>query len=149
MKNNKGFTLIELLVAMAIIALLIALTIFGVSAALRGSRNTSRQNLAKEMQTAIAIYQGKYRGFPDTIVATDKGNGETTVSIQNTSGSKVVDFDYNMVVVDTSGNSNPDFGTDEAYFCYDSTLGGSADNYALGVKLEDADWYYMTTTPCF
>ncbi len=148
MRNKKGFTIIELLVAMAIIGLLIGLTIFGVTRAFRTSRDTKRQNLARELQTAIVAYEGKYRKLPDYLVSDEAADSTVYVSDTNTgASSKKIEFEYDMEVVVVGADQDyADDATNTAYVCYDKQTSG----YAVGVKLEDGgEWYYMTTNTCF
>jgi len=149
--NKKGFTLIELLVAMAIIAVLIGLSVFAVSQALRASRDATRQSIVKDIQAAIAIYQGKYRTVPTTIdPAGSPVDGKTTIYVGTTS--KNVPVTANMEVYRTTDQSIVP-GTTEAYYCYKekptNCPANAGSGYALGIKQESGDWYYITECKCF
>lgn len=148
MKNKKGFTLIELLVAMAIIGLLIGMTIFGVSRAFQASRDTKRQNLVREIQTAIVSYEGKYSRLPTSISAVQNTSAGTSAITVGT-GTNNVQLEYAMQVFivanKAAGNTT---GNELANVCYQNQANG----YALGVKLESGGdtegWYWMTTNKC-
>lgn len=156
LKKEKGFTLIELLVAMAIIGLLIGMTIFGVSQALRASRDTSRQNLVKEVQTAIAVYQGRFRKFPTSSMITSTANtpvsGQSRISIGTAPNNVTLDYSLNVQITasattactNLTGNNYND--ANDACICYNFASGQT--NYSLGVKLESGEWYHITSDKC-
>jgi prepilin-type N-terminal cleavage/methylation domain-containing protein len=83
-KKLKGFTLVELLAAMAIIAVLIGLAGFGISIALRNSRDTQRKAKLNDIQLAINEYYTSASAYPASIT----GGGSAT-AIQVTGGSAV------------------------------------------------------------
>lgn len=146
MKNIKGFTLIELLVAMAIIAILIGMSVFGVSQGLRASRDTQRRNLVDEVQKAITVYQGQYFSMPDNVTPLTPNDGKTRIEIG--AGSKTVPLEFNYLVYLTN-DENIDFDTDEAFLCYTTSTAQNEAGYALGVKLETGEWFYKTSDTCF
>lgn len=146
MKNNKkGFTLIELLVAMAIIGLLIGMTIFGVSRAFRASRDTKRQNLVREIQTGIVAFEGRNRRLPTGITSTPGSDGKSTILIGTGTNQETLEYDMvvNMVATRSAAGTGG-VSPDQAFVCYQDRSTG----YALGVLLENGDWYYMTTEEC-
>lgn len=64
-KKLKGFTLVELLVAMAIIGVLLGLSLFGISAAQRNSRETARRAALSDINAGIADYFSQTGRFPE------------------------------------------------------------------------------------
>lgn len=78
MKAKKAFTLLELLVAMAIIAVLIALAIFGIIQVQRNSRETQRRKAAEDINIGIQDYYTNYGEYPEELdftsgISTGKG----------------------------------------------------------------------------
>ena len=147
MRDKKGFTLIELLVAMAIIAILIGMAVFGVSQGLLASRDTQRRSLVDEIQKGIVVYQGRYYNTPDSITLEDPVDGDTNILIGQGSKQITISFGYNVYM---AGSKDQDFEPDEAYICFVKNT--SEAGYALGVKLEASGgdaWFYKTTDECF
>lgn len=72
-KNYKGFTMVELLVAMAIIALLIAIAIWGISMAQQSSRNTQRRAAAAEIAAGFSDFYAKFNRQPSYAAFTSTG----------------------------------------------------------------------------
>lgn len=66
-KRLKAFTLVELLAAMAIIAILIGIAGFGISIALRGSRDSQREKALDDLQIAITDYLSRKNVYPASI----------------------------------------------------------------------------------
>jgi prepilin-type N-terminal cleavage/methylation domain-containing protein len=146
MKNIKAFTLIELLVAMAIIAILIGMSVFGVSQGLRASRDTQRRVLVDELQKGITVYQGQFYSTPGNVTPQTPNDGETVIEIGQGSKTVEVPFGYNVYL---TNDENVEFETDEAYFCFTTSTAQSEAGYALGVKLETGEWFYKTSDTCF
>jgi len=67
-KNKKisGFTLIELLVVIAIISLLSSVVMAGLNSARTKSRNTTRMESLKQLQTALENYYSDNNAYPTT-----------------------------------------------------------------------------------
>jgi prepilin-type N-terminal cleavage/methylation domain-containing protein len=64
MKTKKGFTLLELLVAMAIIAVLVALAIFGILQVQKNSRETQRRKALEDVNIGINDFYSRYGQYP-------------------------------------------------------------------------------------
>ena len=60
----RGFTLIELLVSVAVIALLTAIVVVGITNARERSRDARRMSDAREIAKALAIYEASRNGYP-------------------------------------------------------------------------------------
>lgn len=67
MKSKKGFTLLELLVAMAIIAVLLALAIFGILQVQKNSRETQRRKALEDINIGINDFYSRYGQYPGNI----------------------------------------------------------------------------------
>ncbi len=67
MKNKKGFTLLELLVAMAIIAVLLALAIFGILQVQKNSRETQRRKALEDINIGINDFYSRYGQYPGDV----------------------------------------------------------------------------------
>ncbi|MBD3280756.1 prepilin-type N-terminal cleavage/methylation domain-containing protein [Candidatus Dojkabacteria bacterium] len=130
MKQNKGFTLVELLVAMAIIAVLIGLAGFGVTLALRASRDAQREETLDSVRVAIADYLATNNEYPAT-TAVSYANGNITV------GSTDVPVDGHLVP--DSSEPSDSGGT---VYCY----GKTGEGYALAVQLENGEYYELGST---
>lgn len=63
MMTKNGFTLIELLVVISIIAILIALSIFGVQGAFENARDTQRKSDLKQYVTSLEAYANRTNGL--------------------------------------------------------------------------------------
>jgi prepilin-type N-terminal cleavage/methylation domain-containing protein len=63
----RGFTLVELLVVMAILAVLIALALYGIGFAMRRSRNTHRRAAVENMVIALGAYYSENRRYLDVL----------------------------------------------------------------------------------
>lgn len=126
-KNVKGFTLVELLVAMAIIAVLIGLSVYGIGLALRASRDTQREETLNSIRTALTDYLATNNSYP----------GNTEVSYANniiSVGNESIEVEGHLVPT-TSTDSN---GTQ---YCYGKTSSG----YLLSVELENGQYYELGT----
>lgn len=132
---NSGFTLIELLIVISIIAILGALSSFGLKDAFANARNTQRLSDLKQYQTALEAYGNRGSGLyiartadagtrVSTIVCTDMGLSvsdcpEDPQYIKNASSWSYYSFESN--------------GTD-------GTL--SATNYVMWARNEDSTTSY-------
>ncbi len=137
MKRLKAFTLVELLVAMAIIAVLIALAGFGVSLALRASRDSQRQEAVDNIRVGIADYLGRENVYP------------TGLTYNSVTGKLSLDPapSGNPIEIPLSGVAKVATATDSkgTQYCYNNNLSGS-DGYILGAKLENGNWYELGTS---
>ncbi|MBN1915550.1 type II secretion system protein [Candidatus Dojkabacteria bacterium] len=134
MKNKKGFTLVELLVTMAIIAVILGMTVFGISLAQRASRDAQRRNTVDDIAMAIQSYYELYNQYPESTdidfqsnkVVLER-NGNVFISVELKGIAKQVGF--NLGGGDTDANGTR--------YCYERTSGG----YALGAVLENGEWF--------
>ncbi len=138
-KRLRAFTLVELLVAMAIIAILIALAGFGVSLALRASRDSQRQEMVDNLRVGIADYLARENAYPKDIVY-DSGTNKFSLTPEPPSG--------NVIEIPVSENvTTPGSDTDSqtTRYCYSNEILGS-DGYILGALLENGNWFELGTS---
>lgn len=165
MRNKKGFTLVELLVTMAIIGVILGLALFGIAAAQRNARDTSRKAAVQDFNAAIQDFYTIFTSYPDTIVfdsdgtvqffdgtagtCTTAGSGRNCVElvVQDaaipTTDATVSDANGSGATVMNSGTS-----TSSTDWCY----AGRPDGYSIGVLLENDQEFYAstsTTEACF
>lgn len=130
MKNKKAFTLIELLVVMGVIAVLIAMSVFGISSLLRSQRDTERRNTGRNLQVAVESFKTKSDEFyPSTL---QKASNNESINLLDSSGT----------VIETVGLKGTARTTT---YCY--TLDNSEATYSLAVLLDDGNtWEQFGTT---
>ncbi len=120
---HSAFTLIELLIVIAIIALMMAISIFGLSGARENSRDQRRKSDIESLRTALELYRADCDRYP--------ANGEIVAGTQLegtlSSGSKCLNSYVYMKEVPT----DPLAG---ASYQYNQTGGGSG--YDLCSTLE-------------
>lgn len=145
-RSRRGFTLVEIIVAMAIIGILIGIAIYGISQALQESRDTQRRALADSVQKAVVIYQSKYQTLPTAVsVAYSTTTGKSTITVGTGTRTEVFEFNYKVnTTVPATETPTGAVNTDEANLCFRTATG----SYAIGVKLESGNWYYVTTGRC-
>lgn len=133
-KKLQGFTLVELLAAMAIIAILIGLAGFGISIALRNSRDTERKNVLNSMQVTINDYYTRKSAYPTSAAksGTDIILKENTLTVGDAVPTKGHTVPFNPA----DGKST----TGGTIYRYGTTSTG----YLLCVKLENGDWFDLS-----
>lgn len=127
MQNKRGFTLLELIVAMAIIAVLMGLSLFGIQAVQRSQRDTERRAALSNINLEIAAWYGDYGSYPvvtfDPTTSTARvgpnGPNQKTISLKGAA----------KVGTDTTNGTT--------VYCYS---GGGTSTFQLGVKLESSGW---------
>jgi len=154
MKNTKvkAFTLVELLVSMAIIGVLLGLTLYGIGAAQRNSRDVARKAAIQDINAGIQDYYTIYGAYPETYSFDDTGalrmceNGPCTDT-----SSKLVKVPLDKTTKPSSSISGTDIdtgavtsGKESTYtqYCINITTGG----YELSVQLENEEVYSLGTT---
>lgn len=94
MKSKKAFTLLELLVAMAVIAVLISLAVYGILQVQKNSRETQRRKALEDINIGINEYYSLYGEYPTDIVfnideaeITDTFGNTVTIPLKNSAKS--------------------------------------------------------------
>lgn len=130
MQNKKGFTLLELIVAMAIIAVLMGLSLFGIQSVQRSQRDTERRAALSNINLEIAAYYGDHGSYPTSITFTKVNGTESTATIAGTT--KVVSLKGAAKLGDNTSKKSDTTGT---YYCYVN----KGATYQLGVHLEGSE----------
>lgn len=96
--KNKGFTLIEMLVVVAIIGLLSAVVVVGLTGAREKARDSRRVADLREIQNQLELDYDSSTGYPADIQGyLDAGSSETPTDPQNNT--------YKYSAVDSDGNN--------------------------------------------
>ena len=134
MQMKKAFTLLELVVAMAIIATLLGLSLFGIQAVQRSQRDTERRASLKTINIELANYYAEYRAYPTSLTVTKTSINFGTKSVPLSGVAKAC----------TSGEAGADRKSNGicTVYCY---LGTST-TYRLGVNLESNGWGTTAST---
>jgi len=131
MKQNKGFTLIEMLIVIAIIAILSAVVLTGVSGFQASARDTARIGDLKNIQDYLELYYNKCGFFPGTFSSGSCVSGTPNQSwsdLANTMSAAGVTNQFPSDPLSASGKS----------FCYGVNSSGGQD-YVLGAVLESSN----------
>lgn len=134
MQTKKAFTLLELVVAMAIIATLLGLSLFGIQAVQRSQRDTERRAALQSINLELANYYSENSTYPAT--------GDFDVSANS-----IVFEGKNIplkgaAVACASGTASTSSCT---LYCYEGPSGGEGSSYKLGVNLEGNGWGSVST----
>ncbi|MBD3363032.1 prepilin-type N-terminal cleavage/methylation domain-containing protein [Candidatus Dojkabacteria bacterium] len=139
--KRNGFSLVEILVAMAIIAALIAIAVYGISVIQRNSRNTKRRKINDNIELAINDIEADTQESP-TWMSYDQSTKSITLSLSQASPvlNRIPVLGFTTIEALTSencwgGNDNFGFGRDETnsdrlWVCFNPT------NLTHGVRLE-------------
>ncbi len=76
--TKRGFTLVELLVVISIIALLLALSIFGIQGARESSRDAKRKADLELLRSGLEIYKSDCGDYPAVLSSPLVGDGTPT-----------------------------------------------------------------------
>lgn len=83
MKKN-AFTLIELLVVISIIAILLALSVFGIQHARETSRDSRRKSDLEAIRSALELYRSDCGTYPGNLAQSGSLTGQASACIGNT-----------------------------------------------------------------
>ena len=129
-KQHKAFTLVELMVAMAIIAVLIGMSVFGIATAQRVLRDNQRRDNLKNVAAALNSYYATNSTYPSSIASVSGDKTKIQVGTMTVPAAGILQ-------VSTATSTN---GT---WYCYKLDSSG----YMLGVKLEDSAWFNLGSSP--
>lgn len=136
-KKLQGFTLVELLAAMAIIAILIGLAGFGITIALRNSRDTQRKSALNNMQLVINDYYTRQSAYP---ASATKGTSTASLVFKDGSGTAVGD------AVPLKGGTIIAASTSSSGTLYKYGVPATGGGYYLCAKLESNDWFDLSSS---
>lgn len=135
MKNKKGFTLLELLVAMAIIAVLLALAVFGILQVQRNSRETQRIKALEDVNIGIQSFYNRFGQNPQSV---DFQPEKVLICESSLCAQKEEVPLKNSARMTTTGQTT----TNAALYAYELL----ADGYRLGYCKENGDIYNAGTS---
>lgn len=150
LENKKGFTLIELMIVMAIIGILAVFALMAIAGKSADARDARRTSDANRIQLAFSIHGADHGGDYLEGVPAD-GITMLLHEFDNTDELPYLDLDY--VKDPITGRTDTCYGGTGAILQCDRAGGytlfdllqsdannmGTFDNYAIGVKLEQAD----------
>lgn len=133
--KHKAFTLVELLIAMAIIAILIAISAYGIALVQRNSRNTQRASFTNDFKIGLEKFYSNYGTYPDSHPASGRicyNSDQSKIMMRTTSGTSFVEVinpraDF---LKPASGNST----RLTSVYCYQKRAGGL---YSLQYQMEN------------
>lgn len=134
MQTKKAFTLLELVVAMAIIATLLGLSLFGIQAVQRSQRDTERRAALQSVNLELANYYSENATYPSDTVF-------TVAASSITFGGKTIPL-KGAAVACASGVTASTNGC--TVYCYDGPAAAGS-SYKLGVNLEGNAWGSVST----
>lgn len=138
MKAKKGFTLLELLVAMAIIAVLLALAIFGILQVQKNSRETQRRKALEDINLGINDFYSRYGQNPEYIEF-DDDEAKICENIGTCNSANVI-----VPLKNSARSNNPNNTTTNGTEYYFRLLD---DGYQLGFCREDDSIENAGTSP--
>jgi prepilin-type N-terminal cleavage/methylation domain-containing protein len=143
MQEQKGFTLVELLVAMAIIAILIGMAVFGINVVQQNARDTQRRAAVSDIEIALnsEIVAGRTLNTSFDTALPLGANQYTGTAGSITIGSTVITLNAPLTRADdaTAGIIRNSSTSD---FCYAAT----GNTYVVGVALETGGFFYKTNS---
>lgn len=138
MGAKKAFTLVELLVAMAIIAILLGLSVVGITIVQQNARDTQRRSTVNSIEIALNGQIAGGTALPSAFtVAANAGNTTSAVYVSPTT---TITLSGSMVR-GASPFTNATSATQTNY-CY----GMSGSIYVVGVNLEGGGTFFKTNS---
>ena len=128
-KNKKGFTLLELMVAMGVIAILAAMSIYGISLVQKSLRNTARRKAAQDINLAVQQYYEATANYP----AYNTAAGIRFFADRVEVNSQVV---YRFTGATVPQNTTTAVDSTYTRYCYSVNAG----SYKISVDLEGSLW---------
>lgn len=154
----KSFTLVELLVAMAVIAILVGLSVFGISVVQANARDTARRNKLKEIEIVLNGVIASGLTLPGGFAGS--GIPQNTSSIlyfpvsQGNTSMPLPDFlnrgapDYKNEYFTSSGPTATDYCFQRVGLIY--IVGLQLENGSWATKSNTSDYnvFYYPSAPC-
>lgn len=109
MRNSRGFTLIEVTVTVAIIAILSAGILFGITEAGKKSRDTKRVADLRTLQSAIELYKQKYGRYPEGCRGPSQWSGQAGTNYACTAGNQYITGHVDTTDWDNDGDRTERF----------------------------------------
>lgn len=143
MKDKKAFTLVELLVAMAVIAVLITLSVFGIATVQQSARDTQRRSALRDIEVSLnALLTSGATGFSAGTYATGSmvinGTGASSQTITLTGPAQRIATDVTAGAVGVAGNTSA--------ATTDYCAGFSGLSYVVGSLLESGSYTYVNNS---
>jgi prepilin-type N-terminal cleavage/methylation domain-containing protein len=128
-KSLSGFTLVELMVSMAIIAVLMGLSVFGIATAQQILRDDQRRDALKSIAAGITSYYAANQAYPPVA-------GVTFATAQVTLATGFV------VPLTGPASAAATTNASQTAYCYSI----ATDGYRLGAYLEAGSWFNLGTS---
>jgi prepilin-type N-terminal cleavage/methylation domain-containing protein len=109
MRNSRGFTLIEVTVTVAIIAILSAGILFGITEARQRARDTERVADLRTLQSAIELYKQRYGRYPEGCRGAGIWSGQAGTSYACATGNQYITGHIDTTDWDNDGNRTERF----------------------------------------
>lgn len=137
-KNSfKAFTLIELLIVMGIIAILLAISAYGIALVFRNSRNSQRAEFINDFKVGLEKYYSSYGVYPEMAkICINSSTGKLILKSPSSTNILEVYLNKNSTFYPSTQTSNK-----ESRYCYKKQSGGL---YSLQYEMErpnnTTDW---------
>ena len=147
-KKLQGFTLIELLIVMAIIALIVLVTLAGLTYGLKKGRDTRRLRAVTTIQTGLQAYYADHNTYvPYTEITAAGGTCTVYGSIRRCDITALVGLNATGSALDTDPTDSPLFTYFEEDFASPITIEGTKDlDNAVGYYVDSAALSYAVCT---
>ena len=138
--NKKAFTLVELLVAMAIIAILLGLSVVGITIVQQNARDTQRRAKVSDMEIAITGQLVSQQNLPYSFkTAVNLANTETAVYV---SPNLTIQLTGSLRREKNGAEFTMDTNSSRTDYCYN--IEGNL--YVIGVALEGGSFFFKTNS---
>ena len=133
--NKKAFTLVELLVAMAIIAILLGLSVVGITIVQQNARDTQRRSMVNSIEITLNSMIAAGNSVPSTF----SGGAANTLTATNFQT-------INLVAPLVRNATNPFVAGPTSAAITNYCYGGTGSIYVVGVELEGGGFFSKTNS---